>query len=236
MRVVALVPLVLFAASACQVTLDATFDVKSDGTGFVRAGVGLDADAVRSVPDLAQQLRVDDLRQSGWTVTGPEKEGDGLTWVRASKPFSNAAQAAQVVAELGGASGPFRDFTFRQTRTVLRSETEFSGTVDLTGGMSSLIDEDLKNKVGGDFKLDDRLFKVDVSARLPGASRTWHPAIGQTTPLALSSSSWRLVPIVPGALAVVFGFALLVVVAVRRRRRRARPAGSSFVDQELPLR
>src|SRR5205823_6678314 len=100
--------LLLLAGTACQVTISTGVDVHADGSGMVRAGVGLDADAVKQVPDLASQLKVDDLRRAGWTVTGPRKEGDALTWVRASKPFSRPQDAARVVAELNGPNGPFR--------------------------------------------------------------------------------------------------------------------------------
>ena len=71
--------------SSCQVTIVAGVDAKADGSGVVRAGVGLDADALHQIPDLRQQLKVDDLRKAGWTVVGPRKEGDGRTWVRATK-------------------------------------------------------------------------------------------------------------------------------------------------------
>lgn len=193
-------------------------DAKSDGTGFVRAGVGLDAEAAQAVPDLSKQLRVDDLRMAGWTVTGPAKEGDGLTWVRASKPFDSPAQATRFMAELGGPTGPFRNFVLRQDRTLLRSRTSFSGVVDLSAGLSGLIDPDLQSKLGADFKLDDKAFKVEVAASLPGASRTWHPVEGQQTRLQLSSSSVRLVPAVPAALAVVCAAAAAGMILLRRRR------------------
>ncbi|MDQ6909709.1 MAG: hypothetical protein M3Z84_02830, partial [Actinomycetota bacterium] len=122
-----LVAVALLISSACQVTVKTEVDAKADGTGFVRAGVGLDAEATRAAPDLAAQLRIDDLRQSGWAVTGPTQEGDGLTWVRASKPFSTPAQATAVMNELGGPQSPFQNLVLRQTRTLLKSKTALSG-------------------------------------------------------------------------------------------------------------
>src|SRR5262245_50294886 len=85
----------LLLATGCQVTLTAGIDVRGDGSGFVRAGIGLDDDALRELGDPASELRLDDLRDSGWAVTGPAKEADGLTWVRLAKPFADGEQAGR---------------------------------------------------------------------------------------------------------------------------------------------
>jgi hypothetical protein len=208
------VVLVLLITSACQVTVRAEVDAKADGTGVVRAGVALDAEAAKAAPDLASQLRVDDLRQAGWAVTGPRQEGDGLTWVRASKPFATPAEATAVMAELGGS---FRDLSLRQDRSLIKSRTTFSGVVDLTAGLSAFVDPDLQAKLGDSFKPDPGAFRFEVTARLPGAERVWRPAVGLRTVLHASAESWRLVPVVPGAAAVLCGVAAVVLV-VRRRR------------------
>ncbi|HEX8769662.1 MAG TPA: hypothetical protein VF711_02705 [Acidimicrobiales bacterium] len=207
----------MLAASACQVTVAAEIDAKADGTGVVRAGVGLDADALKAAPDLATQLRVDDLRQSGWTVTGPSSEGDGLTWVRASKPFSTPGQASAVMGELAGVDGPFRDLALRQSRTLLKSKTAFYGVADFSAGTSAFVDPDLRAKLGDDLKLDNQAFRFEVTARLPGETKMWSPPVGQRTVLQASAEGWRLVPVVPAAVALLCAAAAVVLV-VRRRR------------------
>jgi len=212
--------LVLLLASACQITVQAGVDAKADGSGFVRAAVGLDADASKAAPDLAKQLRVDDLRQAGWTVTGPDNEGDGLTWVRASKPFSTPAQATAVMNELGGPKGPFRELVLRQHRSLLKSQTEFSGVVDLSEGLSAFVDPELQTKLGDSFKLDSGAFRFEVRADLPGTTRVWNPPIGQRTVLNASAESWRLVPVVPAVVALLCAGAAVLLV-IRRRRRKA---------------
>ena len=125
--------LALLVCSACRVTIAVGVDSHANGSGVVRAGVGLDADAVRQVGDLGKQLRVDDLRRAGWTILGPRKEGDGRTWVRASKAFADAAGARTAVAELNGPSGPFKDFHLSRHHSFLRTKTSFSGTFDFSG-------------------------------------------------------------------------------------------------------
>ncbi|MBV8304939.1 MAG: hypothetical protein JOZ04_12055, partial [Acidimicrobiia bacterium] len=129
-------------------TIAVGVDAKQNGSGVVRAGVGLDDDALQQIPNLAQQLRVDDLERSGWTVAGPRKEADGRTWVRATKPFANPAGAATAMRELNGPDGPFKDFRLTVERSFLRTKTSFSGTVDRVGAQG-LADPKLQQQLGG---------------------------------------------------------------------------------------
>ncbi|MET0489938.1 MAG: hypothetical protein ABW143_06875, partial [Acidimicrobiales bacterium] len=59
--------------------MDATtrVEVAEDGSGTVTVEVVLDQEAADRVPDLAAQLRVRDLRQTGWEITGPEPADGG---------------------------------------------------------------------------------------------------------------------------------------------------------------
>lgn len=238
-----LVALLAWATSACQVSLTAGVDVNRDGTGRVVAGVGLDDEAVREIGDLAAALRLDDVRAAGWQVDAPRKEDDGLTWLRASKPFSDPDQVPAILAELNGPAGPFRDFTVTRTKSLTRSKITFTGTVDLAAGLTGLADAELTAALGDvDLGLDpaglrsrfgDRV-KVQASAGLPGKITTnapardggralWTPEVGQTVLLEASSSAFRVDPRLP----IVAGTALLVAVALlavllRRRRRPSR--------------
>ena len=236
----ALVVLVAWAATACQVTLTAGVDVNRNGTGRVTAGLGLDADALKELGDPAAALRLDDVRAAGWQVDPPRAEGDGLTWIRASKPFTEPEQVPAILAELNGPSGPFRDFTVTRTRSLTRSKTAFTGTVDLAGGLAGLSDPELAAALGDfDPRLDveglrarfgDQL-DVRVTAGLPGEVTSnapardggrplWSPELGQTIRLEASSQALKVDPRLP----LVAGATLLVAVVllgvlVRRRRR-----------------
>lgn len=242
-RVWALVLLVAVALSACQVRVTAGIDVGPDGEGTVRAAVGLDAEALRTVGDLGAALRVDDLRAAGWEVEGPREEGDGLTWVRAARGFSDVAEAQLALSELSGPDGPFRNLTFERERSFLRTRTRLSGSVDLTAGLTGFADADLRTLVGdtvrldpdglrGDFGADlDRAVQVQFEARLPGSVASnaperagdrsvWRPGMGQQLAIEASSSGLKI-PVVPIALAACLLVAVLVgaVLVVRRRRR-----------------
>ena len=235
-----LVALLAWATGACQISLTAGVDVNRDGSGRVVAGLGLDDEAVKEVGDLATALRLDDVRAAGWQVDPPRKEGDGLTWVRASKPFAQPEQVPAIVAELNGANGPFRGFAVTRTRSLTRTKTTFTGTVDLAAGLTGLADAELTAALGDiDLGLDpaglrsrfgDRL-KVQATAGLPGEITTnaparaghravWAPELGQSVRLEASSSAFRVDP----RLVIAAGAALLLAVtllAVLVRRRRA---------------
>ncbi|HEX3623555.1 MAG TPA: hypothetical protein VHT97_14670 [Acidimicrobiales bacterium] len=243
-RLLFLVALVAWVATGCQVKLVADVDVARNGSGRISAGVGLDADALKQVGDVATAFRVDDLRQAGWDVQGPRKEGDGLTWVRASKGFADPAQAAATMAELSGTDGPFRDFRLVRTRSLLRSRTTFTGVLDLSHGLSGLSDPDLTARLGdvdlglGLDGLQQRFgpdlaksVQVEVVAGLPGKVTTnaphrdggrdvWAPPMGQTVQMRATSSAFRIDPRLPaaGAGAIVLLAAAAAVVARRRRR------------------
>ena len=236
--------LLAWAASACQVTIAAGIDVGRNGSGRVTAGVGLDADALKEVGDVTVALRVDDLRQAGWQVDGPRKEDDGLTWVRASKPFADPGQAAAVAAELNGPAGPFREFRVVRTKSLIRSRSTFTGVLDLSRGLAGLSDPELTTALGDvDPGLDldglrarfgDDLaqsVRVQVTAGLPGEVTTnataragdralWAPDLGETVRLEASSEALRVDPVIPIAGgAVVAGVVGLAVVARRRAGR-----------------
>jgi hypothetical protein len=233
------------ATTACQVTLSAGIDVGRDGSGRVTAGVGLDAAALTELGDPATALRVDDLRQAGWQVEAPRREDDGLTWVRASKPFTDPEHAAAVLAELNGPEGPFRDFRVVRTKSLTRSRTTFTGTLDLSRGLVGLSDPELAAALGDvDLGLDleglrqrfgdelARTVRVQVTAGLPGKIVTnapardggralWAPELGETVPLEASSEALRIDPVIPIAAGSALVMLLLIVVlAVRRRRAR----------------
>lgn len=234
--------LALLVCSACQVTIAVGVDAKQNGSGTVRAGVGLDDDALRQIPDLAQQLRVDDLKKAGWTVVGPRKESDRRTWVRATKAFANPAGAARAMNELNGPNGPFKNFRLSVKHSFLRTKTSFSGTVDRVGARG-LADPRLQQQLGGAGvdtnvleqqlnQLIDRSVRTEVVLHLPGSISSnapteisggvlWHPKAGEQAHLAASSMAWNLRPVIFGAVALVL--AVAAVVVWRRTRRKGIP-------------
>ena len=238
-----LVAVLAWATTACQVTLTAGVDVNRDGTGRVVAGLGLDDDAVKEVGDLATALRLDDVRAAGWQVDPPRKEGDGMTWIRAAKRFTEPEQVPAIVAELNGPDGPFRGFRVERTKSLTRSRTTFTGTVDLVAGLTGLSDPELTAALGDvDLGLDveglrrrfgDQL-DVRVTAGLPGEVKTnapareggralWAPDLAQTVQLEASSEAFQIDPrlIIAAGGALLLASVLLVLLVRRRRSHRS---------------
>lgn len=249
------VALLVLLASACRLDVNVGIDVNEDGSGVVRVAVGLDDDAMSKIPDLGQQVRVDDLTATGWTVTGPTKEADGMTWMRASKPFSTPAEAAAVLAEVAGEQGPFRDFALTRKRSFARTSFDFSGTVDFTGGIEAFSDQELTQLLDGEplgqdvatieqqiGESLDRVFHFQVAVQLPGSvssnapgeasnGAVWTPQLSDSAPQELhaTSRSWHTSTLAWTAAAVVAGLALVVVLLVRlvRSARRGRGQGAA---------
>lgn len=243
-RLLVLVALLAWSASACQVTLAAGVDVARDGTGRVTAGLGLDADALKEVGDPATALRLDDVRQAGWLVEAPRKEDDGLTWFRASKTFADPEQVPAILAELNGAGGPFRDFRVVRSKSLTRAKTAFTGTLDLSRGLAGLSDPELTTALDDvSLGLDveglrgrfgdalGRSVKVHVTAGLPGKVTTnapgsdggralWAPALGESVQLEASSSALKIDPRIPVVAAVALLAVVVLLVVLFRQRRR----------------
>ena len=184
----------------------------------MRAGLGMDADALRQLGDPAKELRLDDLRQAGWTVTGPSKEKDGLTWVRIAHSFASPAEADRVAAQLGP---PFRDLTLRRQRTFLRTKTSLTGTIDLSQGLAAFSDPALQQSLGPGVdlgKVTDENLHVRFEAHLPGQTRTWAPKVGEQLRISARAEKWNVEPIAAAGAALLFALTGLVVLAVTRRR------------------
>ena len=242
---------VVVCAAGCQATVRVGVDTRPDGSGSVTVTVALDADAARSIPDLARQLSTGDLQEDGWTVSGPTVTGGGGEQVTLRKPFGTPAQAAQVLAELtgtapGGAQ-PFRDFRIDRRRGFLTTTTTFHGVVDLTCGLDCFSDAQLhqlgadaidtarlRQQTGTDI---DQAVGLAFGVRLPGVLRStdapthagnsaeWQVRLGGTLTMDATSQVRDNLRRDLLGLAVVAGLGVLVTLAAgawRGRRRRRR--------------
>ena len=243
---------VVLASAGCQIRTEVGVDVEEDGSGIVSVSVGLDDDAMRRVPGLEQELRLDDLRATGWEITGPTLESDGFTWIRGTKPFDTPEEAGEVLAEVAGENGPFRDFAVTRERAFARTDFGFRGTVDFTGGLEAFGDEALAAALDGEplgedvAAIEERIgaaideaFTFRVAVRLPGDvtssnapttadnGAVWEPRLSEAGPIELVAASevtrtTTIVLLVLAAVAAVAALAVLVGVPRRRWRRLGR--------------
>lgn len=182
----------------------------------MRAGLGMDDDALRQLGDPVKELRLDDLRQTGWTVAGPAREKDGLTWVRIAHRFASATEATRVAAELGE---PFQGLTLRRQRSFLKTKTTLTGSIDLSKGLAAFSDPALQTTLGGTDLgvLTDENVHFRLEARLPGQTRTWSPKLGEQVRISAAAEAWNVEPILAAVAALVFALAGFVVLVTTRR-------------------
>jgi len=240
----------LFLLSGCRVDVDVATRVEDDGSGIVEVTVTLDEEAAAQVPDLAEQLRVEDLEAAGWEVTGPDDAEGGTTVVRASKPFANADEAAGVLAEVGGENGILQDMDLSRSRSIARTEYSLDGTLDLSPGLAAFSDpaltellaeqpvgfdpadleedfgQPVADMLGFTLTLDVPVGDIDAEGAevASDGGRTqavWTATLGdEPVPIDASGSEWDLVGL--GWIGGAVLSALVLVVVLVRRRRRGR--------------
>lgn len=221
----------MLVAAGCRVDTKVEVKVNENGGGTVTAEVRLDEEAARAIDDLESGLSVDDLKSAGWKVDGPSKDGN-TTVVKASHGFANPQEASALVRQLGGESGPFREFEIRQQRSLTSVEAGFVGTVDLSRGIESWADPYLKQQTDKGLGVDpaeiqrnlgvnlQEAVTVKVKVDLPGSQNeaspeltdgAWSIPYGSNTQLIKNSEGTNLRSI---GLLVLAALLLIASVAV----------------------
>src|SRR5262249_22660649 len=176
-----LVLFTLFAVVVAGCRLDVGVDVamQPDGSGTVTVTATADAELVAKAPSALADLRLDDIRQAGWTVTSPTKAADGAMAVTLAKPFSTPAEASAILAELNGPNGPLHGLALAIDRSFATVTSSFTGSSQLTGGLAAFSDDALVQALGGGTPLAnlvaqpvDQVLGLTVTARLPGRITT----------------------------------------------------------------
>ena len=132
---------------ACHV--DATVDIRmgADGTGKITITAIADAEVVDQAPGLAEDLRFDDAKTAGWTVTGPTDAADGGLRVELSQAFTSPEEATALLQSINGSGGPLHSMT------VGRVVAEGGTTISLNGslridGLAAFADPDVLGAIG----------------------------------------------------------------------------------------
>ncbi len=137
----------VLALTACR--LDVTVDVimEPDGTGVATVVAVADAELVQQVPDLVDDLRLEDAVANGWTVEGPIEAADGGLSITLQHGFSSDEELANVLNSIGP---PLLDMQAARTAGVDGQTTNaITGRMQLADGFRSFADADLLAAVGG---------------------------------------------------------------------------------------
>jgi hypothetical protein len=147
--------LLLLAASALVLTacrLDVTVDVamEPDGTGTVTVAAVADAELVAQVPDLVDDLRLEDAVANGWRVDGPTATDDGGMTITLVHDFHSDVELASVLNSIGP---PLVDMKAARTVDPADPDGPTTNAVDgrlvLANGFDSFADAALVEAVGG---------------------------------------------------------------------------------------
>jgi hypothetical protein len=230
--------LALVLLAGCQVQVQVDTVVDQNGAGTVTVAVGLDEAARNRIGDLQVELQVGDLRQAGWEVAEPAAGADGVTWIRASKPFSNPDQLTAVLAEIAGPDTMFTDVEYSRTETDDDITYRVTGQVDLTKGVATFADPELAAQLGGDpfggnlaaieaeeGKPVSEMVSFQVTTQVAGGiPSTVRPTLTDTAPTPIDVATVEVKPPSPliriaiGA-AIVIGIVVVVAALVGVRRR-----------------
>jgi len=238
--------------TGCRVDMYINVTADDSGAGTISVTVDIDAEAVTLVPGLAEDLRVDDLVASGWTVEGPTQVNSGGLRVVVRYPFESPAEANDALSQISGPNGPLLNPTLKRTVDGRTVNTTFDATVQLVGGVEAFSDAELSSLIGATpwrstaEKLGVDLntsFSLTLSANLPGEIKKstgtvadggviWNAPIDGTAQIVvLGTSETKVDGGVWKTIATVISFLLgswlivmgLLIVMVLLARRRKRP-------------
>lgn len=133
--------------SACR--LDVVVDVvmEPDGTGEVTLTATADDELVERVPELVDDLRLDDAIANGWVVDGPTQIEGGGTRIVLTHAFSSAGELANVLASIGP---PLTRMAAARTEGEDgRVSNGINGDMVLADGYETFADAELLGAVGG---------------------------------------------------------------------------------------
>lgn len=212
----------LIALSACQARTTVDVDLNQNGTGQVSATVLLDQEAMDRVPDLGKKLRVEDLKDAGWHIDGPKKH-DGETVVTAKHGFASVDEASELIGQL---SSIFKNFELKETRSFTKVSYEIKGSLDMTKGVESFGDDELKQRFGSPLGIDvaeiqnatgvnwQESFPVELNVNLPNGQKKFVAKYGNVVPVQVSASSSNPRPLLLLIFAGVLVVAAIVVAVV----------------------
>jgi hypothetical protein len=127
--------------SSCRVDQSVSLTVKPNGSGEVTVVITADKNIVAKAPNLAADLRTDDLVEAGWEVSKPvETKSGGLT-VTLVRPFRNPAEANIALSQVNGPKGPLHEMVVARTGNDTNSQWSLAGRLEVTGGLEAFIDD-----------------------------------------------------------------------------------------------
>ena len=146
-RILAAIALSIVCAS-CKVDLTINVAMKADGSGTVTLTAIADAQILQKAPQIASDLRFDDLKAAGWTVQGPAPTADGGLQVVIAHPFQTPEQGTAILASINGSNGPLVGMGLSRVHAKGTTTFAINGALQLKGGLDAFTDSELLTAVG----------------------------------------------------------------------------------------
>ena len=127
--------------ASCRVDQSVSLQVNPNGSGDVTVVVTADKDVVTKAPNLATDLRTDDLVTAGWKVSKPAKTKTGGLSVTLVRSFKNPAEANIALSQVSGVKGPLHELIVTRTGKDTNSKWTLAGRLEVTGGLEAFIDD-----------------------------------------------------------------------------------------------
>jgi hypothetical protein len=105
-----------------------------------------DEELVQQVPDLVDDLRLDDAIANGWVVDGPVVTEAGELTVTLTHDFASAEELANVLTSIGP---PLTRMAAARTEVDGQTTNAINGELVLANGFETFADADLMQAVGG---------------------------------------------------------------------------------------
>lgn len=186
-RLLATATAVVLLAS-CRVDVTTSVEVEADGSGTIVVEAVADAELVEAAPGLAEDLRTDDLVAAGWEIDGPTPTDDGGLQLVARHDFTGPAEATELLGQINGGQGPFRDLAVTRNVTGDQVTIIVDGSLGLEGGMRAFADRDLVDLVGS-APWADELEERDLNVR---------DVVGATLVIGLPDEEGRVTSVTTG--------------------------------------
>lgn len=154
--------------TACRVDVTVDVEMAQNGSGRLVLTVETDAAVAQQAPDLADDLRLDDLVAAGWRTDGVRSTPEGGLTITLTRPFATPEQATALLSTLNGPSGPLQAVRMQRTATEEEITYTVSGSGRLDGGLAAFADSDLLVAVGGT-PYAEQLAATGISADDPEA-------------------------------------------------------------------
>lgn len=216
--------------SSCRVDQTISLEVNRNGTGKVVVTAVADKAILDKVPELAADIRTDDLATAGWEVDGPNETDEGGLSLVLTREFQNPTEATLILGQVNGARGPLQEAVLTRSGKDTNSVWTLAGRLEVNGGLQAFIDDAAFELLGAaPYAADIEEAGLDIGAavgltfrvQLPGdiesttgvqkdGAITWLvPMDGSRVDLATSSTNVDVVSSVAG-----FGRVLIVALFV----------------------